>query len=147
MHYLIELGAENRIPLHAKSEDFKAISEMCQWLAHPMEFGRPPHEIRQVDTRELFWPPTNDRRKLWNFLYEYPPREGKTEPDVGHGMVGSVTFALFGETKADLSAEQVYGLHCAWELECNRDARAPQKRTAEAGIQILKVHNPGFGGA
>jgi hypothetical protein len=147
MHYLTELGAEDRIPSHAKSDDFKAISEMCRWLAHPMEFGRPPIEIRQVDTRELFWPPTNDRRKLWVFLYEYPPREGKTEPDISHGMVGSVTFALFGETKADLSVEQVYGLHCAWELECNRDARAPQKRTAEAGIQILKDHNPGFGGA
>jgi len=65
MHYLTELGAEGRIPLHARSDDFKAISEMCQWLAHPNELGSPPHEIRQVDTRELFWPPTNDHRKLW----------------------------------------------------------------------------------
>jgi hypothetical protein len=31
MQYLTELGAEDRIPLHASSADFKAISEMCEW--------------------------------------------------------------------------------------------------------------------
>lgn len=152
MQYLTELGAEDRIPLQARSAGFKAICEMCEWLAHPNEFGEPPREIRQVDTRELFWPPTNDRRRLWLFRYEYPPREGKTEPDIGHGMVGSVTFALSGESTAGLSAEQLYGLHCAWELEMKGDARAPcsseaKKRTAEVGIQILREYNPGFGGA
>lgn len=145
MHYLTELGAEDRIPLQARSDDFKAISQMCQWLAHPSELGSPPEEIRQVDARELFWPPTNDRRKLWVFRYEYPPGDGRAEPEIGHGMVGSVTFALFGEATPDLSAEQVYGLHCAWELEIKRDERAPQKRTVEAGVQILKEYNPGFG--
>jgi hypothetical protein len=144
MKYLTELGAGDRIPLHARSADFKAISEMCEWLAHPNEFGRPPHEIRQIDTRELFWPPTNDRRRLWLFRYEYPPRDGKTEPDVGHGMVGSVTFALSGESTPDLSAEQIYGLHCAWELEMKGDPGAPEKRTAEVGIQILRKYNPGL---
>jgi hypothetical protein len=145
MQYLIELGAEDRIPLHARSADFKAISEMCEWLAHPSEFGRPPHEIRQVDTRELFWPPSGDRRRLWLFRYEYPPCDGEIEPDIGHGMVGSITFALSGESTPDLSAEQIYGLHCAWELEMKCDARAPQKRTVEVGIQILREYNPGFG--
>jgi hypothetical protein len=145
MHYLTELGAEDRIPQKSKSDDFKAIAKMCQWLAHPSEMGSPPHDIRQVDARELFWPPTNDRRKLWVFRYEYPPRDGKTEPEIGHGMVGSVTFALFGESTPKLSAEQVYGLHCAWELECRGDPRAPQKRTPEAGVQILREYNPGFG--
>ena len=145
IHYLTELGAENRIPSHARTEDFEAISEMCQWLAHPSEFGHPPQEIHQVEARELFCPPTDDRRKLWVFRYKYPPREGKTEPQVGYGMVGSVTFALFGESTADLSAKQVYGLHCAWELECKGDSRAPKKRSPEAGIQILKEHNPDFG--
>ena len=67
-------------------------------------------------------------------------------------MVGSVTFALYGESTSGLSAEQIYGLHCAWELEMERDARAPcspeaKKRTAEVGIQILREYNPGFGRA
>ncbi|WP_109489230.1 hypothetical protein [Occallatibacter savannae] len=145
MHYLTELGAENRIPPQSRTDDFKAISEMCQWLGHPNEFGAPPEEIQQVDARELFWPPKDDRRKLWVFRYRYPPDEGKTEPKMGYGMVGSVTFALFGEATADLSPEQVFGLHCAWELECNGDPRAPKKRTPEAGVEILKRYNPDFG--
>ena len=144
MHYLTELGAEDRIPLKSKSDDFKAIAEMCQWLAHPNEMGSSLQDIRQVDTRELFWPPTSDRRKLWVFRYEYPPRQGKTEPEIGHEMVGPVTFALFGESTPNLSAEQVCGLHCAWELECSGDSRAPEKRTPEAGVQILRDYNPGF---
>ena len=144
MEYLRELGAEDRIPLHTGSEDFQAIAEMCDWLSHPMEFGRAPADIRQVDTRELFWPPTNDRRQLWVFRYEYPPRDGEKDPDVGYGMVGSVTFALFGESTANLSAEQVYALHCAWELESNHDQRAPKKRTVEAGLEILREYNPGL---
>jgi hypothetical protein len=146
IQYLTELGAEGRIPLHARSEDFRAMSAMCEWLSHPMEFGRPPKEIRQIDTRELFWPPTNDRRRLWVFLYEYPPANCKTEPDLGYGMVGSCTFALFGESTSNLSINQVYGLHCAWELEKNHDPRAPQKRTPDAGILILKEYNPSVGG-
>ena len=121
-----------------------ALAEMCEWLAHPMEFGRPPTAIAQTDTRELFWPPTEDRRRLWLFRYEYPPDDGETEPSIGYGLVGSVTFALFGESTADLSPEQVYGLHCAWELEMNQDPRAPEKRTPESGMRILAAHNPGF---
>jgi hypothetical protein len=114
---------------------------MCRWLAHPMEFGKPPTHIELYDTRELFWPPTGDRRRVWLFKYTYD------EPDKrksGLGMVGSVTFAMFGETTADLSAEDAYGLHCAWELEFRKDPRAPEQRTAIAGRGILAKHNDGF---
>ena len=123
---------------------WKAITdpaEMCQWLEHPMEFGRPPNEIELIDSRELFWPPTDDRRRLFVFKYRYAPREADEEEDIGHGLVGSVTFALFGEASADLTPLEVYGLHCAWELECNRDPRAPKKRTPLAGLSILRKHN------
>ena len=76
--------------------------------------------------------------------YEYAPDEEGGEPDAGYGMVGSVTFALFGESTADKTAEEVYGLHCAWELEMNEDRRAPAERTTRAGMAILAKHNPGF---
>jgi hypothetical protein len=59
-------------------------------------------------------------------------------------MVGSVTFALFGESTADLSVEDVYGLHCAWELKMKEDAHAPVERRAAAGRAILAERNPGF---
>ncbi len=144
MRYLREVGREDRIPVHTRSRDFQAMAEMCEWLAHPQEFGRPPQEINQADTRELFWPPTDDRRQVWLFRYVFPPEDGETSPDIGYGMVGSVTFALFGEATADLSVEEVYGLHCAWELEMNEDPRAPEKRTPDAGVRILAEHNVGF---
>jgi hypothetical protein len=52
-------------------------------------------------------------------------------------MYGSVTFALFGESTVDLSAEDAYALHCCWELEVNGDPRAPKKRSVRAGRKLL----------
>lgn len=144
IRYLDELGASDRIPLVSRTAEFQAMAEMCEWLAHPSEFGRAPETIEQVDSRELYWPPTNDVRRVWLFRYGYPPNEPGEEADSGLGMVGSVTFALFGETTADKSAEEAYALHCAWELEMNEDPRAPAERTVEAGMRILGRHNAGF---
>lgn len=142
--YLAELGREDAVPEDAKDEDFRATAEMCEWLAHPNEYGQPPQQIELADTRELHWPPTKDVRRVWLFKYRYPAHEKGEEDDVGYGMVGSVTFALFGEATADLSPEDVYGLHCAWELECNGDDRAPKKRTAKSGRKILASYNEDF---
>jgi hypothetical protein len=135
--YLHELGRAELIPPGAAEPDFRAMAEMSEWLAHPQEFGEPPTEIELYDSRTLFWPPTEDTRQLWLFRYRYAGHKENGEDDVGIGMVGSVTFALFGETTGDLSPEDVYGLHCCWELECNGDTRAPEKRTATAGRQLL----------
>lgn len=146
MAYLTELGADDRVPVHTRKPDFRAMAEMCTWLAHPSEFGRPPDEIALADTRELYWPPADDLRRVWLFRYEYLP-EGDDDTEVGYGMVGSVTFALFGESTADRSVEEVYGLHCAWELEMNGDGRAPATRTPAVGVSILAEYNPGFGPA
>src|SRR5262249_9995359 len=55
--YLEELGREDAIPDEANEPDFRSMADMCDWLAHPQEFGRPPDEIELYDTRELFWPP------------------------------------------------------------------------------------------
>jgi hypothetical protein len=136
-HYLEELGRSEVIPEQARAPDFRALAEMCSWLAHPNEFGRPPDDIELYDTRELYWPPTDDNRRLWLFRYRYA-KEGE-EDDIGFGMVGSITFALFGEATGELCAEDVYGLHCCWELEMNDDPRAPKKRTARVGRQLLGI--------
>lgn len=140
-NYLEELGRQDIVPPETQEPDFAAMAQMCLWLVHPMEFGRSPNHIEMFDTRELYWPPTDDRRRLWLFKYVYDNSE---EKDTGLGMVGSVTFALFGEATADLAAEDAYGLHCAWELECNGDRRAPKKRSAAAGRRILAKYNEGF---
>lgn len=141
--YFEELGRSDQIPVQAQEPDFRAVAEMANWLAHPMEFGRSPDEIKLYDTRELRWPPTRDKRQLWLVEYCYNNQE-TGEPDRGVGMVGSTTFALFGETTTNLPPEDIYGLHCCWELETNGDARAPKKRSAQAGREILRRQNAEF---
>jgi hypothetical protein len=133
LRYLEELGRLDAAPRETKSDEFMALSEMAEWLAHPNEMGRAPDRIRVLDTREMFWPPTNDRRRLWLIAYSYDDGEA------GVGMVGSVTFALFGDANPDASPEDIYGLHCAWELEMNHDPRAPDPRTSAAGRKILGI--------
>jgi hypothetical protein len=135
--YLEEINQSEAIPPQAKDPNFQAMAEMCDWLAHPQEYGRSPDHIELYDTRVIFWPPTDDRRRLWLFKYVYQAPEPGQPDEVGIGMVGSVTFALFGETKADLPPEDVYALHCCWELEVNNDPRAPRKRSVAAGKKIL----------
>ncbi|MBN9120004.1 MAG: hypothetical protein J0I06_12715 [Planctomycetes bacterium] len=137
--YLDELGKGDRVPAKALEPDFEAMAETCNWLAHPQEFGAPPTDIELFDTRELNWPPTNDRRRVWLFKYTYADRGDDGRAEVGLAMFGSITFALFGETTADMSPEDAYGVHCCWELEVNDDPRAPKKRTAKAGRKLLGI--------
>ena len=135
--YLRELDREEAIPERANDPTFKATAEMSHWLSHPNEFGRIPDELELFDTREIFWPPTNDRRQVWLFKYRYLPEEPGGESEVGIGMVGSITFVLFGEATDNLSPEDVYALHCCWELQFKDDPRAPEERSIEIGRQIL----------
>jgi hypothetical protein len=142
--YLEELGYQDEIPAECREPDFQAAAEMCGWLAHPQEYERPPDKIELYDKRILFWPPTNDRRAVWLFKYTYLPVKEGEELEIGIGMVGSYTFALWGEVTPDMSPEDVYGIHCCWELETNEDRRAPAERTAAAGRRILSKQNKGF---
>lgn len=135
--YLEELGRDDAIPDEANEPDFRAMADMCDWLTHPQEFGRPPDEIELYDTRELFWPPTNDVRRLWLFKYRYEAEEQGESDDCGLGFYGSITFSLFDETNSEMSPEDVYALHCCWELEANNDPRAPEIRSIAAGRAIL----------
>jgi hypothetical protein len=137
--YLEELGRDDLIPDEANEPNFRAIADMCDWLAHPQEFGRPPDEIEQYDTRELFWPPTNDVRQVWLFRFRYIATEEGESDDCGLGFYGSSTFCLFDETNVDMSPEDAYALHCCWELEANEDLRAPEERTIAAGRAILEA--------
>ncbi len=136
-NYLEELGHADRIPPAALEPDFHAMCQMCAWLRHPNEYGKEPTEITLYDTRELLWAPTKDHRRVWLFKYTFANHNEDGTDAVGVGMVGSITFALFGETNPEQSPEDIYGLHCCWELEMNNDRRAPKKRTAKAGRKLL----------
>lgn len=139
--YLQEFGADEWIPEKARDPAFQAHSEMVNWLSHTMEYGRPPDAIGLLDRRTMVWPPIGDAIETFLFSYRYD--DGDTVEE-GVGMVGSVTFALYGETDiAGMSPEDIYGLHCCWELERNSDPRCPESRTAEYGRSLLARANPG----
>jgi hypothetical protein len=128
--YLKELGAE---PPPSEPPELDAMAELCQWLEHPSELGRLPDSIELYDHRRLFWPPTNDERDVWLLRY----RCDDDEPPEGVGMVGSVTFVLFNETSPDMPPEDIYALHCCWELQQQGDKRAPQELSVAAGRKLL----------
>jgi hypothetical protein len=138
--YLEELGREDVIPETALNPDFQAMAEIAHWLAHPVELGQAPESVTLYDTRELFWPPTNDRRRLWLIQYRYKSDEPGKPDDVGIGIVGSITFALPDAMTADQPPEDIYALYCCWELRMNRDPRAPKKCSVEVGRKILESY-------
>jgi hypothetical protein len=142
--YLEELGHKDEIPESCLDPDFKAIAEMCLWLSHPNEYNKPPDKIELFDKRELYWPPTEDKRKVWLFKYTYEPDKDRKDADVGIGMVGSITFALFGAETANLSPEDVYALHCDMELREGRSRRELETYNPEDGRKILRKYNKGF---
>jgi hypothetical protein len=143
--YLGELGEWNAVPARAKDPDFAAVAELCRWLSHPMEYGRPPDEATVSDVRTLFWPPANELRRLWIVRYVFAGARPDGSDDVGVGLVGSITFSLFGETSADMAPEDVYALHCCWELEVEHDPRSPSERSIAAGRELLReAKNDGF---
>ncbi len=153
--YLRELGRDDLIPKEAMEPQFLAMVDLCTWLAGSSDYGRVPDHLELYDTRELVWPPTGDRRRVWLFKFIYyddlndSASEGptyKTPADgdhVGIGMVGSVTYVLRDETTPNQPPLDVYALHCCWELQVNKDPRAPCERSVHAGRNILAEYNPG----
>lgn len=145
--YLRELGREDLVPGEALEPDFAALVDMCAWFVQ--NFKTPPDAIELRDTRELYWPPTNDRRRVWLFKYSYlafppdTPSDQSVCPMAGYGMVGSITFALTNEPfQGCRNPLDVYALYCCWELQINKDPRAPAERSVPEGRRILDEYNP-----
>lgn len=136
VRYLKELGKESLAPAETKDEDFQALVELCHWLSHPNEFGSYPDAARIVDKRELYWPSTEDRRTMYIIEYTYKNYNEDGSDKIGVGMVGSITFCLFRiEGLANYSPEEIYAIHCAWELDLE-DYENP-----ETGLEILRRYN------
>jgi hypothetical protein len=146
IEHLEKLGLAANIPAKAREPGFRAMAEMCTWLSDPSEHGRPPDEITEYDTRVLNWPPTGDRRQLWIFKYRYEPDADRDEAEEDVGLVGSITFSLFFVTSTDMKPEEIYALHCCWELQTRGDPAAPKEISASYGRKMIAKANRGFGG-
>lgn len=113
--YLKELGREELIPAGTQEPSFVALATMCDWLAHPNELGRVPDALEIVDHRELAWPP--ERVKKPFRVIRYRVRRSAKVEETGCGLVGSITFCLFSLNLESRPPEDVYAVHCCWELE------------------------------
>jgi hypothetical protein len=135
--YLIELGHSELVPAECTEPAFQARAELSSWLEHPAELGCAPSSVEVAGSWQLHWPPTADRRRLFVLRYETVDDVGKTV--TGYGLVGSVTFALFGENE-DLRPLEVLALHCCWELE--QDSQLVGENDVENGLKLLVKANP-----
>jgi len=140
--YLVELGRADAVPKGVEDKDFQTLATFSAWISQPHEVGRVPDKLELLDSRELFWPPTGDRRRLWLVKYAFEKLPDQ-DAQGGVGMVGTAPFALFDATDR-LPPEDLYGLYCCWELELAGDPRAPRERTAAAGRRLLAEKNKGF---
>lgn len=134
--YLKELNLEAKVPGETQHPDFKALSEMCSWLSHPNEFGSYPDHAEVFYKKSLYWPPTKDVRTIYLVKYLYKNHKDDGSDQQGIGLVGSVTFSLFGpDDMLTLKPIEVLALHCNWELE------KKNYKDIKSGVALLKKHN------
>lgn len=117
VRYLEELGAGAKVPAAARDPDFNARAEFAEWLAHPNELARPPDSVEIYARRELLWPPDGEKKTLWLLRYVAGKDNGLDDDDIGVGLVGSITFCLFGTTLDERPPDDGFAVHCVWELE------------------------------
>ena len=114
--YLAELDREDLIPTEAKKPSFRAKAEFANWLAHPNELGKAPDELEIVDHRVLAWPPEREPKPFWLIRYRVCDQTGLEEDDVDCGLVGSTTWCFFMYNMHERPPEDVYAIHCYWEM-------------------------------
>ncbi len=81
-------------------------------------------------------PPTKDKRSIYIVRYTYNNYNDDGSDEIGIGLVGSITFSLFGtEGILEKTPLEIYALHCNWELEDDNYEDIPK------GIKLLKARN------
>lgn len=134
--YLNELSLKSLIPDEIQIPDFQALSEMSSWLSHPNEFGAYPDQAEVFYRKDLYWPPTQDNRTIFLIKYTYKNRNDDGSDETGIGLVGSVTFSLFGlENMLSLKPIELLAIHCNWELE------KENYKDIKSGLELLKKYN------
>ncbi|MBX7244507.1 MAG: hypothetical protein K1X53_03355 [Candidatus Sumerlaeaceae bacterium] len=129
--YLKMLGREDLIPAEALTEESQAIGHMVSWLCHPAEYGQPPADIELLESRTIYWPPTEDTRTL--HVLRFCMEEGTEKKDYDYGLVGSRTFSLFGDYGDVNGPDDVLALHCSWEMDGEADLEKGRELLGRAG--------------
>jgi hypothetical protein len=142
-NYLTELERAKEIPAAALEPEFNGLAQMIKWLKHPNELGKEPASIKQIDNRELFWPPTGKKEELR--LFEYTYRFDDEKPlSTAYGIQGAdiVTFSSFTEYKKPPSLGDLYSHYCQLALAYQNRQEDEAEVSKEAAREMLKKSNP-----
>jgi hypothetical protein len=114
---LVELDRADMIPDEATNPTFQAKAEFARWLAHPCELGKPPDELDLLDQRQLAWPPDREPKQFFLFRFCLRDRSGLEHDQIDCGVVGSMTWCFFYYKMCERPPEDVYAIHCYWEMK------------------------------
>jgi hypothetical protein len=103
------------MPSPSTNADAKAKSEFGEWISG--ELNRMPDELEVLDHRELRWPPQRESEPFWIIKYRSSDPTGLEDDKVGCGVVGSVTTCLFSKRIEQRPPEDIYAIHCFWEMD------------------------------
>ena len=106
------------------------------------ELEKAPESTGLYDARELHWPPTNDRRRLWLILYRMPPDGPEDSSEPGLALAGACKHGSTLRPEGRLTPTAAYTLCCCMELKAQDDPQAPDEPSTAAGLRILREHNP-----
>lgn len=113
LHYLEEIGSEDRIPDEYGSPVARAEGELALWLSQPTQLGVAPTSISLVDSRRLAWPGYVEPIDCYLFRYECRWPQGEL---AGVAVAGPVTYTLSADL-ADLSPDDIYASFAGWHAE------------------------------
>ncbi len=137
--YLEEIGRGEVIPEEARAPDFLARAKFSDWLQHPNELGEAPDQVEVIDRRELKWPLEDEPRPFWLLRYTLRDDTGLEPDDVGVGLVGSLTWCFFDPQMLRRPPEDVYAIHCAWEMEQQQLIRIQEAGSTKLGDELQKL--------
>lgn len=153
--HLVDLGLQESMPKEALDRGFAAKAAMYSGLVNSWDYGlREPASFELIDERQLYWPALKKVCKVYLFAYGYMVEQDEDKelfapynfPHYGLVVEGQTPLSLVQATQGR-SVEEVYALHCAWEMQ---DFSSPKvfyhQRDAHLakGLTLLKKYNPGF---
>ncbi|MBA2113392.1 hypothetical protein [Bremerella alba] len=108
-----ELDMLAKIPSEHQTEQAQVEGELAAWLAMDTQFGMPPHEVQQVDSRTLGWPGFEQAQQchLIQYAYHMP---GGTFQSVG--IVGPV-IQSFAVDLGSLPLPDIYAAFAGWQAD------------------------------
>ena len=126
--YLEELGMLSRASEEDRSPAARAAGELAAWLASPVAFGMPPHNMELFDSRRQFWPGLTEEVDCYLFRYEY--RLGDKSFS-GIAMTGPITHAMRADL-ADLPPADIYAVYAGWCAEHESIAQLSPEQLSSA---------------